>query len=59
MSKKITMSLQTRANWLIDLMVLLGGLLASLALGMASCLVPAWRSVRRGVAEGLRGHRQC
>jgi hypothetical protein len=31
MSKKITMSLQTRANWLIDLMVLLGGLLASLS----------------------------
>jgi hypothetical protein len=31
MSKKITMSLQTRANWLIDLTVLLGGLLASLS----------------------------
>lgn len=31
MSKKITMSLQTRANWLIDLAVLLGGLLASLS----------------------------
>ena len=30
------------------------GLLASLALGIASCLLPAWRSVRRGVAEGLR-----
>jgi len=31
MSKKITMSLQTRTNWLIDLTVLLGGLLASLS----------------------------
>jgi cytochrome b subunit of formate dehydrogenase len=31
MSKKITMSLQTRANWLIDLTVLLGSLLASLS----------------------------
>jgi Domain of unknown function (DUF4405) len=31
MSKKITMSSQTRANWLIDLTVLLGGLLASLS----------------------------
>jgi putative ABC transport system permease protein len=30
------------------------GLLASLALGVASCLLPAWRSVRRTVAEGLR-----
>jgi len=31
MSKKITMSSQTRANWLIDLTVLVGGLLASLS----------------------------
>jgi len=31
MSKRITLSLQTRANWLIDLTVLLGGLLASLS----------------------------
>jgi len=31
MSKKITMSLQTRTNWLIDLTVFLGGLLASLS----------------------------
>ena len=31
MSKKITPSKQTRANWLIDLTVLLGGLLASLS----------------------------
>ena len=30
------------------------GLLVSLALGIASCLWPAWRSARRGVAEGLR-----
>ncbi len=31
MSKKITMSLQTRTNWLIDLIVFVGGLLASLS----------------------------
>jgi len=31
MSKKITMSLQTRTNWLIDLTVFVGGLLASLS----------------------------
>ena len=30
------------------------GLLMSLALGVASCLLPAWRSVRRSVVEGLR-----
>jgi len=30
------------------------GLLVSLALGIASCLLPAWRSARRSVAEGLR-----
>ena len=30
------------------------GLLVSLALGTLSCLLPAWRSVRRGVTEGLR-----
>jgi putative ABC transport system permease protein len=34
--------------------ILGSGLLASLALGIASCLLPAWRSVRRSVAEGLR-----
>ena len=34
--------------------ILARGLLVSLALGIASCLLPAWRSVRRGVAEGLR-----
>jgi putative ABC transport system permease protein len=34
--------------------ILARGLLVSLALGLASCLLPAWRSVRRGVAEGLR-----
>jgi len=31
MSKKITMSLQTRTNWIIDLTVFLGGLLAALS----------------------------
>jgi cytochrome b subunit of formate dehydrogenase len=31
MPKKITMSLQTRTNWLIDLTVFVGGLLASLS----------------------------
>jgi len=40
MSKKITMSLQTRANWLIDLTVLLGGLLASLS-GIYFLLLPS------------------
>jgi putative ABC transport system permease protein len=34
--------------------ILARGLLVSLALGVASCLLPAWRSVRKGVAEGLR-----
>jgi putative ABC transport system permease protein len=34
--------------------ILARGLLVSLALGIASCLLPAWRSVRKGVAEGLR-----
>jgi hypothetical protein len=31
MSKKITMSLQTRTNWIIDLTVFLGGVLAALS----------------------------
>lgn len=31
MSKKITMSVQTRTNWIIDLSVFLGGLLAALS----------------------------
>ena len=34
--------------------ILADGLLVSLALGIASCVLAAWRSVRKGVAEGLR-----
>ena len=34
--------------------ILARGLGLSLGLGIATCLVPAWRSVRRAVAEGLR-----
>ena len=30
------------------------GILASLLLGIASCWLPAWRSIRQSVSDGLR-----
>ncbi len=34
--------------------ILARGILVAAAMGMVSCLLPAWRSVRKGVAEGLK-----